>query len=43
MFLRNLQKKYAESEMKKRVYIIHFISHQRKFSLELHWTCLNSL
>lgn len=41
MFLRNLQKKYAE--MKKRVYIMHFISHQRKLSLELHWTCLNSL
>lgn len=41
MFLRNLQKKYAE--MKKRVYIMQFISHQRKFSLELHWTCLNSL
>lgn len=40
MFLCNL-KKYAE--MKKRVYIMHFISDQRKFSLEIHWTCLNSL
>lgn len=40
MFLCKL-KKYAE--MKKRVYIMHFISDQRKFSLELRLTCLNSL